>query len=132
MTPGRPASPTEGTRDDCAPRAVLRQVPGRNAYSCRRCTHHRADSEVAAVNVLGIPLFGFFTVMAGATVSSKHPGILPGLWFVFLGVVIAVLVGMLFLVISETLVPSGSLPGPLHVMRGTRQLATRARRYWQI
>jgi len=124
------------------------------------------------VNVLGIPLFGFFTVltvlflavamrrlmgmtlsplrtlvaaliaffaaspiitaMAGATVSSKHPGILPGLWFVFLGVVIAVLVGMLFLVISETLVPSGSLPGPLHVMRGTRQLATRARRYWQI
>ena len=124
------------------------------------------------MNVLGIPLFGFFTVltvlflavamrrlmgmtlsplrtlvaaliaffaaspiitaMAGATVSSKHPGILPGLWFVFLGVVIAVLVGMLFLVISETLVPSGSLPGPLHVMRGTRQLATRARRYWQI
>jgi len=69
--------------------------------------------------------------MAGASVSSKHPGILPGLWFVFLGVVIALLVGMLFLVVSEALVPSGSLPGPLHAMRGTR-LATRARRYWQI
>src|SRR5215470_5964228 len=72
------------------------------------------------------------TAMADAAVSSKHPGILPGLWFVFLGVVIAILVGMIFLVISEALVPSGSLPGPLHVMRGTRRLATRARRYWQI
>jgi ubiquinone biosynthesis protein len=72
------------------------------------------------------------TAMAGAAVSSKHPGILPGLWFVLLGVVIAVLVGMLFLVISEALVPSGSLPGPLHVTRGPRRLATRARRYWQI
>jgi hypothetical protein len=51
------------------------------------------------------------TATAGAAVSSKHPGILPGLWFVVLGVVIAVLVGMLFLVISEALVPSGSLPG---------------------
>jgi ubiquinone biosynthesis protein len=72
------------------------------------------------------------TAVAGAAVSSKDPGILPGVWFVFLGVVIAVLVGMLFLVISEALVPSGSLPGPLHVTRGTRRLATRARRYWQI
>src|SRR5262249_52307288 len=54
--------------------------------------------------------------MAGASVSSKHPGILPGLWFVFLGVVIALLVGTLFLVVSEALVPSGSLLGPLHVM----------------
>ena len=67
------------------------------------------------------------TAMAGAAVSPKHPGILPGLWFVLLGVVIAMLVGMIFLVISEALVPSGSLPGPLHVLHGTRQLARRAR-----
>jgi ubiquinone biosynthesis protein len=72
------------------------------------------------------------TAMAGAAVSSKHPGILPGLWFIFLGVVIAMLVGMLFLVISEALVPTGSLPGPLYVLRGTRRLARRARRYVQI
>jgi ubiquinone biosynthesis protein len=71
------------------------------------------------------------TAMAGAAVWSKHPGILPGLWFVFLGVVIALVVGMLFLVVSEALVPSGSLPGPLHAMLGTR-LASRARRYWQL
>ena len=31
------------------------------------------------------------TAIAGSSVSSKHPGILPGLWFVFLGVVIAML-----------------------------------------
>jgi ubiquinone biosynthesis protein len=72
------------------------------------------------------------TAMAGAAVSSKHPGILPGLWFVFLGVVIAMLVGMLFLVISEALVPTGSLPGPLYVLRGMRRLVRRARRYLQI
>src|SRR5712691_962354 len=72
------------------------------------------------------------TAMAGAAVSRKHPGILPGLWFVFLGVVIAMLVGMIFLVISEALVPSGSLPGPLYALRGARRMARRARRYSQI
>jgi ubiquinone biosynthesis protein len=72
------------------------------------------------------------TAMAGAAVSRKRPGILPGLWFVFLGVVIAMLVGMIFLVISEALVPSGSLPGPWYVLRGARRMARRARRYSQI
>jgi ubiquinone biosynthesis protein len=72
------------------------------------------------------------TAMAGASLSSKHPGILPGLWFIFLGVVIAMLVGMLFLVISEALVPTGSLPGPWYVVGRTRRLARRARRYLQI
>ena len=72
------------------------------------------------------------TAMAGSALSSKNPGVLPGLWFVFLGVVIAMLVGMIFLVISEALVPSGSLPGPLYVLRGSRRLAGRTRRYSQI
>ena len=72
------------------------------------------------------------TAMAGSAVSSKNPGVLPGLWFVILGVVIAMLVGMIFLVISEALVPSGSLPGPLYVLRGARRLGGRTRRYSQI
>ncbi|MBV9382996.1 MAG: hypothetical protein JO242_20315, partial [Streptosporangiaceae bacterium] len=47
------------------------------------------------------------TAMAGSALSPNHrPGVLPGLWFVLLGVVIAMLVGMIFLVISEALVPS--------------------------
>jgi ubiquinone biosynthesis protein len=72
------------------------------------------------------------TAMAGTAVTRKNPGLLPGLWFVVLGVVIAMLVGMIFLVISEVLVPSGSLPGPLYVLRGMRRLARRTRRYSQI
>ncbi len=72
------------------------------------------------------------TAMAGATLSSKHPRVLPGLWFILLGVVIAMLVGMLFLVIAEALVPSGSLPGPLYVLRSTRRLGRRSRRYVQV
>jgi hypothetical protein len=65
------------------------------------------------------------TVMAGAALSSKHPGILPGLSFVFLGVIIAMPVDMIFLVISEAFMPGGSLPGPLYVLRGTRRLVDR-------
>src|SRR6185437_15240917 len=73
------------------------------------------------------------TALAGpALISQKHPGVLPGLWFIFLGVVIAMVVGMIFLVIAEALVPSGSLPGPLYVLRGARRLARRTRRYAQI
>ncbi len=71
------------------------------------------------------------TAISGPTVTG-HQGVLPELWFVILGVVIALLVGMIFLVISEALVPSGSLPGPLYVLRGLRRQAGRTRRYSQI
>ncbi len=71
------------------------------------------------------------TAIGGPTVA-KGSGVLPGLWFVILGVVIALLVGMIFLVISEALVPSGSLPGPLYVLRGLRRQVGRTRRYSQI
>jgi ubiquinone biosynthesis protein len=65
--------------------------------------------------------------------SELYQGqVLPALWFVILGVVIALLVGMVFLVVAEALVPSGSLPGPLYLARGLRGRAQRARRYGQI
>jgi ubiquinone biosynthesis protein len=92
-------------------------------------------SPVRTVIAALIALFSaspIITALAGSAISSKHPGILPGLWFVFLGVVIAMLVGMIFLVIAEALVPSGSLPGPLYVLRATRQMGSRTRRYSQI
>src|ERR1700753_1570978 len=61
--------------------------------------------------------------------SGRHDApVLPGLWFVLLGVVIALLVGMIFLVVSEALVPSGSLPGPVYLARSLRRQAGRARR----
>ncbi len=82
-------------------------------------------------------LVAFFTAapiiaaIGGPTVAGGR-GVLPGLWFVILGVAIALLVGMIFLVISEALVPSGSLPGPLYVLRGLRRQLGRTRRYSQI
>ena len=49
-----------------------------------------------------------------------------------LGVTIALVVGMVFLVVAEALVPSGSVPGPVYVLRGMRRRMGRAGRYWQI
>ncbi|HEY2443681.1 MAG TPA: AarF/UbiB family protein [Streptosporangiaceae bacterium] len=68
----------------------------------------------------------------GSSAVSRHSSVLPGLWFVILGVVISLLVGMVFLVIAEALVPSGSMPGPIYVLRSMQRRAGRARRYSQI
>ena len=71
------------------------------------------------------------TAISGSVVT-KRTSILPELWFVILGVTIALVVGMVFLVVAEALVPSGSVPGLVYVLRGTRSRMGRARRYWQI
>ena len=71
------------------------------------------------------------TAISGSVVA-KRTRVLPELWFVILGVTIALVVGMVFLVVAEALVPSGSVPGPLYVLRGMRRRMGRARRYWQI
>ncbi len=67
--------------------------------------------------------------------DAKHNGkwpFLPALWFVILGVAIALLVGMLVVVIFEALVPSGTMPGPLYLIRALRKRTRRVRRYSQI
>ncbi len=56
----------------------------------------------------------------------------PGLWFVLLGVGCALLVGMVFLVLAEAIVPSGTLPGPVYIARSLRDRYRRSRRYLQI
>lgn len=71
------------------------------------------------------------TAVGGSAVTDRAH-VLPGLWFVILGVAIALLVGMVFLVLAEALVPSGSLPGPLYLFRSLRGRVRRARRYAQI
>jgi ubiquinone biosynthesis protein len=71
------------------------------------------------------------TAMAGSD-TTKRTGILPILWFVMLGVAISLLVGMAFLVTAEFFIPSGSLPGPLYLVRGLRGRFGRARRYSHI
>jgi ubiquinone biosynthesis protein len=66
---------------------------------------------------------------------AKHNGswsFLPAVWFVTLGIAIALLIAMLVLVIFEALVPSGTMPGPLYLIRGLRKRARRVRRCSQI
>ena len=71
------------------------------------------------------------TAISGSVVA-KRTSVVPELWFVILGVTIALVVGMVFLVVAEALVPSGSVPGLVYVLRGMRRRMGRARRYWQI
>jgi ubiquinone biosynthesis protein len=68
--------------------------------------------------------------LAGA-VPTTGPGITP-VWFLILAGACALLVAMVFLVIAEALVPSGSLPGPLEWRRALRGWMLRTRRYSQI
>jgi len=54
------------------------------------------------------------------------------LWFLILAGAAALVVAMVFLVVAEALVPSGSVPGPLELRQALRGRAARARRYSQI
>jgi ubiquinone biosynthesis protein len=53
-------------------------------------------------------------------------------WFLILAGAAALVVAMVFLVVAEALVPSGSLPGPLELRRALRGRVARGRRYSQI
>jgi ubiquinone biosynthesis protein len=68
--------------------------------------------------------------LAGAVPSGE--GTATPVWFLILAGACALVVAMVFLVVAEALVPSGSLPGPLELRRALRGRAARARRYSQI
>ena len=59
-------------------------------------------------------------------------GAITPLWLLILAGACALVVAMIFLVVAEALVPSGSLPGPLKLRRALRGRVARARRYSQI
>jgi ubiquinone biosynthesis protein len=88
------------------------------------------------VRLLLAGLVGFAVVgpiaraLAGAA-PTTGPAITP-VWFLILAGACALLVAMVFLVIAEALVPSGSLPGPLEWRRALRGRLARTRRYSQI
>ena len=92
---------------------------------------------LAPLRTLAAGLIAFFVAQPiisaiGGPAVRRGAATLPGLWFVLLGLIIALLVGMIFLVVSEALVPSGSLPGPVYLTRSLRRQAGRTRRYAQI
>jgi ubiquinone biosynthesis protein len=76
-------------------------------------------------------LLGFATaVLLGQALRAAQPGHEVAFLSVALGV--PLIVAMIFLVAAEALVPTGTGPGPVEVIRGTRRAIARSRRYSQI
>ncbi|MEU9835701.1 AarF/UbiB family protein [Streptosporangium sp. NPDC048047] len=83
-----------------------------------------------AGGLVALALGPLMKAFSGA-VDIHDQGVTP-LWFLLLGLVCALLAGMVFLVVAEALVPPGSLPGPLEIVRGLRRRVSRSRRYLRI
>jgi ubiquinone biosynthesis protein len=79
-------------------------------------------------------IVGAFALLARRLLagSLRGGGTVTPLWFLILGGAAALVVAMVFLVVGEALVPSGSLPGPLELRRALRGRVARTRRYSQI
>ena len=87
------------------------------------------------VRLLLAGLVGF--VVAGPIAQAlagpiRSGGAATPVWFLILAGAAALVVAMVFLVVAEALVPSGSLPGPLELRRALRGRVARGRRYSQI
>jgi ubiquinone biosynthesis protein len=95
----------------------------------------------AARRLLGLPVGTLRTLVAGLIGAAVAQGLDNGLqttqrghqatfFTVVLGV--PVLVAMVFIVVSEALVPAGTMPGPVELARLVRRRMIRTRRYSQI
>ncbi|WP_327085259.1 AarF/UbiB family protein [Nonomuraea sp. NBC_01738] len=85
--------------------------------------------------LLAFSLAGPLTWPIIASFADIKPGEDPGvggLWVLFLVGMCVVLIPMVILVLAEALVPPGSIPGPVELVRGLRGRLSRARRYSQI
>ncbi|WP_182880091.1 ABC1 kinase family protein [Microbispora sp. H10949] len=65
-------------------------------------------------------------------VDAQHPPAAAALALLLLIVMCVVLIPMVILVLAEALVPPGSVPGPLELIRSVRGRVSRSRRYSQI
>jgi ubiquinone biosynthesis protein len=95
----------------------------------------------ASRQLLGLPvgtlrafiagLLGFVVAyLLGRSLQAAQPGHAVAFFTVVLGV--PLIVAMIVIVAAEVLVPSGTGPGPVEVIRGVRSAVARSRRYWQI
>jgi len=76
-------------------------------------------------------LLGFVAAyLLGRSLQAAEPGHAVAFFTVVLGV--PLIVAMIVIVGAEVLVPTGTGPGPLEVIRGVRSAMARFRRYWQI
>ena len=86
---------------------------------------------VGALRALIAGLLGFAAAeILGRSLQAAQPGHLAAFITVVLGV--PLIVAMIFLVVAEALVPSGTGPRPVEVVRGARRALARSRRYSQI
>ncbi|MEW9530492.1 ABC1 kinase family protein [Microbispora sp. NPDC049125] len=80
---------------------------------------------------LAVLIAGPVSRAIAGSVSKDEAGITP-LWFLVLATACALLASMLFLVVAEALVPTGSVPGPVELVRSLRGRIRRSRRYLRI
>ena len=86
---------------------------------------------VGVLRALIAGLLGFATAaLLGRALQAAQPGHEVAFLSVALGV--PLIIAMIFLVAAEALVPTGTGPGPVEVIRGTRRAFARSRRYSQI
>jgi ubiquinone biosynthesis protein len=86
---------------------------------------------VGTLRALIAGLLGFAAAyLLGRSLQAAQPGHTVAFFTVVLGV--PLIVAMIFIVAAEALVPSGTGPGPVEVVRGVRSAVARSRRYWQI
>jgi ubiquinone biosynthesis protein len=86
---------------------------------------------VGALRALIAGLLGFVAaVLLGRSLQAAQPG--HAVAFVTVALGVPLVVAMLFIVLAEVLVPSGTLPQPLEMVLGTRKALARSRRYAQI
>ena len=86
---------------------------------------------VGTLRALIAGLLGFVAAyLLGRSLQAAQPGHAVAFFTVVLGV--PLIVAMIVIVAAEVLVPSGTGPGPLEVIRGVRSAVARFRRYWQI
>ena len=86
---------------------------------------------VGVLRALIAGLLGFaVAALLGRALRAAQPGHEVAFLSVALGV--PLIVAMIFLVAAEALVPTGTGPGPVEVVRGTRRAIARSRRYSQI
>jgi ubiquinone biosynthesis protein len=86
---------------------------------------------VGVLRALIAGLLGFATAaLLGRALRAAQPGHEVAFLSVALGV--PLIIAMIFLVAAEALVPTGTGPGPVEVIRGTRRAFARSRRYSQI
>ena len=86
---------------------------------------------VGTLRALIAGLLGFVAAyLLGRSLHAAQPGHAVAFFTVLLGV--PLIVAMIFIVAAEVLVPSGTTPGPVDVIRGVRSAVARSRRYSQI